>query len=284
MVFRAGSKYFDTEKKPLIMGILNVTPDSFSDGGKYAETGKAVARALEMIDEGADIIDVGGESTRPGSSAVPAVEEAARIIPVIKGIRRVSDICISADTYKPEVARAALGSGADMINCVKGSDPGEELLGAAASYGAGLCLMHMRGEPGTMQDYTEYWDIVREISDILSASYEKALKYGVRSESLVLDPGIGFGKSAEGSLTLIRCIGELKKTGRPVLAGLSRKSFIGTILGAGTGERLYGTLAASVAAYIYGADIFRVHDVKAHADALSVARAIKSQKSEGDVK
>ncbi|MDD4205929.1 MAG: dihydropteroate synthase, partial [Candidatus Delongbacteria bacterium] len=175
MVFKAVDKYFETEKKPLIMGILNITPDSFSDGGLYQDADSAVKRCMQMISEGADIIDIGGESSRPGSERVSSQEEIERIVPVIKKIREQSDICISVDTYKPDVAEAAMKEGADMINCIYGADPDPELLKIVASYQAGLCLMHMRGEPGTMQSETEYDDIINEIYSALRSSYEKAV-------------------------------------------------------------------------------------------------------------
>ncbi|MDD3044704.1 MAG: dihydropteroate synthase, partial [Candidatus Delongbacteria bacterium] len=264
MVFKARDKYFDTEKKPLIMGILNITPDSFSDGGMYQDADSAVKRCMQMISEGADIIDIGGESSsfgvtftpshltradiidiggessRPGSERVSSQEEIERIVPVIKKIREQSDICISVDTYKPDVAEAALKEGADMINCIYGADPDPELLKIVASFQAGLCLMHMRGEPGTMQSETEYDDIINEIYSALRNSYEKALLAGIPEDSIMIDPGIGFGKSVDGNLRLISNIGDFKKIGRPVLIGASRKSFIGKILDNTPEERLSG--------------------------------------------
>jgi len=281
MVFKARNKYFDTEKKPLIMGILNITPDSFSDGGLYQDADSAVKRCMQMISEGADIIDIGGESSRPGSERVSSQEEIERIGPVIKKIREQSDICISVDTYKPVVAESALKGGADMINCIYGADPDPELLKIVASYSAGLCLMHMRGEPGTMQSETEYDDIINEIYSALRNSYEKALLKGISKDSVLIDPGIGFGKSVEGNLRLISNIGDFKKIGRPVLIGSSRKSFIGKILDNTPEERLSGTISANVCAFISGASIFRVHDVRENAEALKIAHMIEFQKSYG---
>lgn len=281
MVFKARDKYFDTENKPLIMGILNVTPDSFSDGGMYQDADSAVKRCMQMISEGADIIDIGGESSRPGSERVSSQEEIERIVPVIKKIREQSDICISVDTYKPDVAEAALKEGADMINCIYGADPDPELLKIVASYQAGLCLMHMRGEPGTMQSETEYDDIINEIYSALRSSYEKAVLEGIPEDSIMIDPGIGFGKSVEGNLRLISNIGDFKKIGRPVLIGASRKSFIGKILDNTPEERLSGTISANVCAFISGASIFRVHDVRESAEALKIAHMIELQKSYG---
>ncbi|MFA6653147.1 MAG: dihydropteroate synthase [Candidatus Delongbacteria bacterium] len=281
MVFKARDKYFDTENKPLIMGILNVTPDSFSDGGMYQDADSAVKRCMQMISEGADIIDIGGESSRPGSERVSSQEEIERIVPVIKKIREQSDICISVDTYKPDVAEAALKEGADMINCIYGADPDPELLKIVASFQAGLCLMHMRGEPGTMQSETEYDDIINEIYSALRSSYEKAVLAGIPEDSIMIDPGIGFGKSVEGNLRLISNIGDFKKIGRPVLIGASRKSFIGKILDNTPEERLSGTISANVCAFISGASIFRVHDVRESAEALKIAHMIELQKSYG---
>ncbi|MDD4206094.1 MAG: dihydropteroate synthase [Candidatus Delongbacteria bacterium] len=281
MVFKARDKYFDTENKPLIMGILNVTPDSFSDGGMYQDADSAVKRCMQMISEGADIIDIGGESSRPGSERVSSQEEIERIVPVIKKIREQSDICISVDTYKPDVAEAALKEGADMINCIYGADPDPELLKIVASFQAGLCLMHMRGEPGTMQSETEYDDIINEIYSALRSSYEKAVLEGIPEDSIMIDPGIGFGKSVEGNLRLISNIGDFKKIGRPVLIGASRKSFIGKILDNTPEERLSGTISANVCAFISGASIFRVHDVRESAEALKIAHMIELQKSYG---
>ena len=280
MVFKAGCKYFDTEKKPLIMGILNITPDSFSDGGMYQDADSAVKRCMQMISEGADIIDIGGESSRPGSKRVSSQEEIQRIVPVIRKIREQSDVCISVDTYKADMADAALKAGADMINYIYGADPDPELFKIVANYSAGLCLMHMRGEPGTMQDETGYCDIINEIYSALRDSYEKALLARISGDSIIIDPGIGFGKSVEGNLELIRNIGCFKSIGCPVLIGVSRKSFIGSILDNDTDDRLSGTIAANTAAYIFGAGVFRVHDVKENAEALNIACSILKMKAE----
>ena len=277
MVFEAKDKYFDTDKKPVIMGIINITPDSFSDGGKYQDAESAFRRCAQMISEGADIIDIGGESSRPGSKKVSSEEETERILPVIRKIRKESDICISVDTYKADVAAAALEEGADMINNIYGAEPDQELLKTVASYSAGLCLMHMRGDPETMQRKTEYIDIIKEVYSALKKSYEAALNAGVPEKSVMFDPGIGFGKSVEGNLRLIKHISELRKLGRPVMIGASRKSFIGGILNNSPEERLSGTIAANVSAYLHGAGIFRVHDVKENAEALKTAFMIELQ-------
>ena len=280
MVFKARDKYFDTDKKPLIMGILNITPDSFSDGGMYQDADSAVKRCMQMISEGADIIDMGGESSRPGSSRISSKVEMERIVPVISRLREKSDICISVDTYKADVAEAAMKEGADMINNIYGADPDPDLLRIAASYSAGLCLMHMRGEPCTMQAETEYCDIINEIYSVLRNSYEKALLAGVSEDSIMIDPGIGFGKSVDGNLRLIRNIGHFKGIGCPVLIGVSRKSFIAKILDNDTEDRLSGTIAANTAAYIFGAGVFRVHDVKENAEALNISSSILKIKAE----
>ncbi len=277
MVFKAGNKYFDLDKKPVIMGILNVTPDSFSDGGKFSDPAAALQRCAQMIKEGAGIIDIGGESSRPGSERISSQVELERIIPVIRELRKTSDICISVDTYKPDVAAIVLEEGADMINNICGTDPDEELLRIVAGHSAGLCLMHMRGTPENMQDFTSYDDIVEEILTGLRKSYERALEAGIDKTSVVLDPGIGFGKSIEGNLKLLKDLSAFTEIGCPVLIGTSRKSFIGGILGNTTGERLSGTLSANVIAFLRGARLFRVHDVKENYESLEVARRIVMQ-------
>ncbi len=279
MEFRAKDKYFDLENKFAVMGILNVTPDSFSDGGMYNDPEKALARCLKMVDEGAGMIDVGGESSRPGSKKISACEELERIIPVIRKIRENSNVCISVDTYKSEVAEAALSEGADMVNCIFGTQVQESVLSTVLRHSSGLCLMHIRGTPENMQDSTEYDDIVSEVFFSLESSYDKAAGYGIAGSSIMIDPGIGFGKSAEGNLKLLGNLKQFTNIGCPVLIGTSRKSFIGTILGKEPHDRLSGTLASNVTAYLEGARIFRVHDVKENYEALETARRIYEQKT-----
>lgn len=251
--------------RTLIMGILNVTPDSFSDGGKFTGPGKAVARGLQMAEEGADIIDIGGESTRPGSRPVPAQEEIARTVPVIKQLRTETGALISIDTCKTEVARAAVDAGADIINDISAlADPGMAEL--AAGSGAGLVLMHMLGTPETMQKNPQYNDVVSDVRAFLQERAAFALSRGVAPEQIVLDPGICFGKTDEHNLALLKGIPALTALGRPVLIGVSRKSFIGRILNRESGERQAGSLALAAFSVAHGAHILRVHDVKESCD------------------
>jgi dihydropteroate synthase len=274
MVFKARDKYFDTARKPLIMGILNVTPDSFSDGGNYFNTDAALARCRKMIDEGADMIDIGGESSRPGAASVSEEEELRRIIPVIRELRNSSDICISVDTYKPSVAKAALEEGADMINSIFGTVNDDQLLSVIKKYSAAICVMHMKGTPGDMQKNTDYVDIVNEVSGKLRDSAQYALKFGIPRENIAIDPGIGFGKSVEGNFEILRNLKKFKEPGFTLLIGTSRKSFIAKTLGEDEESRLYGTLSSNVTAYCSGADIFRVHDVKGNKKVLDMAALI----------
>ena len=259
--------------RPVIMGVLNVTPDSFSDGGRYLDAGNALDRARELVDGGADLIDVGGESTRPGARSVPADEEWERIGPVLAGLEPLG-MPVSVDTTKSEVARRALGAGAAVINDVSALrfDPG--LADLAAETGAGLVLMHMRGTPRTMQEDTDYDDLVGSVRGELASALERAEERGCEPDQVVLDPGIGFGKSAAGSRRLLARAGEFAVRGRPVLVGPSRKSFIGETLGLPVDERVEATLAACVVALAAGARIFRVHDVAAARRALDMADAL----------
>jgi dihydropteroate synthase len=277
MVFKARDKYFDLEKKPVIMGILNITPDSFSDGGEYYGIDAAVLRCGEMIRAGADIIDIGGESSRPGSQKISAEEELERVMPVLTRIRENSGVCISIDTYKPEVAEAVLSAGADMINCIFGTGDIGLLQGVVSSHSAAICLMHIKGVPENMQDSTFYDDIVNNVYDQLKVSYDNALRSGIDRNSIAVDPGIGFGKSVEGNLKLLKNIGRFTRLGCPVLVGTSRKSFIGSITGNASGDRLPGTLASNAAAFIGGARMFRVHDIKENLESLEVVRRIVMQ-------
>lgn len=259
----------------LVMGILNVTPDSFHDGGLYLSAEAAVNRAREMAAAGAGIIDVGGESTRPGAAKVSLDEELARVIPVIEAIRRDPGIPISIDTSKAEVAEAALQAGAAMINDVTAlrGDPG--MAATAARHGCPVCLMHMLGEPATMQQDPHYDDVIGEISAFFRDRIEWAGEQGIRRENIILDPGIGFGKKLEHNLAIIRDFGKFRDLSQPLLIGASRKSFIGAVMeDAGTGSRLAGTIAVNVLAWQGGARIFRVHDVAENYQALKVAAAV----------
>jgi dihydropteroate synthase len=262
---------------PVLMGVLNVTPDSFSDGGDFLDPGKAASRALTMLDEGAVIIDVGGESTRPGSDPVPQEEEVHRIVPVIERIiTERPDAIVSIDTYRAATAGAALEAGARIVNDVTALRGDPRMAAFAAGARCPLILMHMLGEPKTMQSDPRYDDVVREVRDFLAARAEHAVAAGVEPENIILDPGIGFGKTLEHNLELLRRLDELVELGFPVLVGASRKSFIGRLTGVEEAkERVSGTVAANVMAYERGATFFRVHDVRANREALAVAQAVR---------
>lgn len=261
---------------PVVMGILNVTPDSFSDGGEFSGVEAAVARAKQMLDEGAGIIDIGGESTRPGSEPVASKEEIERVVPVIRGIlAERPDTTISVDTYHAATAEAALDAGARVINDISAFRSDERMAGVVARAGCPLILMHMLGEPRTMQQDPRYDDVVSEVRQFLSERAEAAVSAGVKPENIILDPGLGFGKTVEHNLALIESLDSIVDLGYPVLFGASRKRFIGSVSGIEEASgRLFGTVAASVLAYERGASIFRVHDVRANREALEVAAAV----------
>ena len=261
---------------PVLMGILNVTPDSFSDGGEFFEIQPAVTRAEKMLDEGARIIDVGGESTRPGADPVSPEEETRRVLPVIQGILKTyPETVVSIDTYRASTAAAALDAGASLINDVSAlGDP--EMAGVVAERGTPVVLMHMLGEPKSMQKNPYYEDVVREVRDYLAGRAERAMAAGIAEKNIVLDPGIGFGKTLEHNLKLLDRLDDIVGLGFPVLVGVSRKSFLGKIAGSGdAGSRLSATLAANVMAYERGATLFRVHDVRPNREALEVAAAVR---------
>jgi dihydropteroate synthase len=254
------------------MGIVNLTPDSFFPGSRAPDPALAVERALALLEEGADILDFGAESTRPGSAAVDPQEEAKRLIPALKAFRARSGAAVSVDTRRAEVARAALEEGADIINDIAAlSDPG--MASIVARSGAGLVLMHMLGEPSTMQESPVYKDCAAEVAEYLGAAAARALDAGIKSDSIILDPGIGFGKTLEHNLDLIRRLYLVAESGYPILVGLSRKRFIGEISGKSVEKRLAGSLGAACAAWLGGADIIRVHDVGATKDALALFKA-----------
>ncbi len=260
--------------RPLVMGILNVTPDSFSDGGDYFDREAALDRALQMVDEGADLLDVGGESTRPGAPPVSQEEEERRVVPVIEHLAHRVGVPISVDTYKAAVARRAVEAGAALVNDVSGLRMDPAMAGTVAALGAGLVVMHMRGDPRTMQSDTRYADLVGEIFKALEESVDRAVEAGVDRARVWVDPGIGFGKSAEQNLVLLRRLGEFRSLACPVLVGASRKSFIGRTLGIeDPKDRLEGSLAAAVVAVWNGARILRVHDVRATRRAADLAWA-----------
>jgi dihydropteroate synthase len=265
----------DMTRRTAVMGIVNVTPDSFSDGGKYFDPSRAVARGEQMARDGADIVDIGGESTRPGARPVAADEETRRVLPVIRKLRARISIPISIDTTKSEVARAALDEGADVVNDISalGFDPAMAPL--AAKENVPVVLMHMQGTPRTMQQNPFYENVVEEVKEFLGRRVEFAIEAGVDADRIIVDPGIGFGKNVEHNLALVRGLGALAGLGRPVLVGTSRKTFIGKLLDAAPEERLEGSLAAAVAAVLAGANIIRVHDVKEAVRAVRIADALR---------
>jgi dihydropteroate synthase len=257
-----------------IMGIVNVTPDSFSDGGVFDDDIAAIAHGRRLIAEGAEIIDVGGESTRPGAAPVPPEAELDRVIPVIEGIAGLNlPVQISIDTMKLHVAERALDAGASYVNDVTAFRHDPDLAGLVADRGADCCLMHMLGEPRTMQDDPRYDDVVEDVRAFLEERMNAAIRAGVKEERIQLDPGIGFGKTLEHNLELLRRLDELVALGRPLVIGTSRKSFLGRLTGRDVTERVHATAATSVIAFERGATVFRVHDVAATRDALAVAAA-----------
>lgn len=271
-LFLCGKYQLDLSK-PRVMGIVNVTPDSFSDGGKYDTTEKAVEHGLQLVAEGADILDIGGESTRPGATPVSLQDELGRVVPVIEQLSRIAGVPLSIDTYKPEVMRAAIAAGADIVNDVRAlQEPGALEIVAASR--AGVCLMHMQGMPQNMQADPQYEDVVQEVNDFLRQRLLAAQDAGIVAERVVLDPGFGFGKRTEHNLQLLRELDKTLAIGRPLLVGLSRKSVLGQIIGGDVYVRLHASLAASVISTMKGARIVRVHDVKATVDALKVVAAV----------
>ena len=259
---------------PAVMGILNVTPDSFSDGGRYADPGHAVTHALEMEAEGAAIIDIGGESTRPGAQATPADIERARVLPVVRELRRVLRAPISIDTRNAATARAALDEGAAIINDVGGLRYDPEMMKVAAAGGAAVVIMHMRGTPDTMMRHARYSDVVGEVCAFLRGQAAAAIRAGVRRSHIVVDPGIGFAKTVRHNLELIRALPRLCALGYPVLVGASRKGFVRRISGSGESDMLFGTTAVNALAVAAGASIIRVHDAAPAAAAMRIAAAL----------
>ena len=269
---RGGSVALD---RPVVMGILNLTPDSFSDGGELSDTAAALRRAEAMVDHGAGILDVGGESTRPGASSVSAEQELERLLPFLEAAAGTVPVPISVDTRKAEVAQACLEAGASVVNDVSGLTHDPRMAGVVAEASAGVVIMHMRGDPSTMASLADYGHLAAEVAGELSAAVQGALHAGIAREAIVVDPGIGFAKTATQSLALLGNLGSIRALGFPVLVGPSRKSFLGAVLGVPANERLHGTVAACVAAYLQGARIFRVHDVKPVVEALQVMQAIQ---------
>jgi dihydropteroate synthase len=278
--WQCGARVLDL-RSPAVMGVLNVTPDSFSDGGRFAQRDAALAQARRMIDEGAAIIDVGGESTRPGASSASLDDELARIIPVIEALRAESPVFISADTSKPEVMRAAVRAGADIINDVRAlSEPGA--LAVAADTRAGICLMHMRGEPRTMQVAPHYDDVIADVTAFLAARLADCRAAGIEPGRLAIDPGFGFGKTAAHNLALLKHLGRFEALGAVLTVGLSRKSMLAKITGRAVDERTAGSVALAAIAVLNGARIVRAHDVAATLDAVRVAAAtLKGEQFDG---
>ena len=261
------------------MGVLNVTPDSFSDGGLFFEKSDAVARAVQMAKDGADIIDVGGESTRPGAGDVDAAEELRRVIPVIRAISDGIDIPVSIDTRKAKVAEEALKAGASIVNDVSGLRHDPAMAVVVAKSGAYVIVMHMKGTPQNMQANPVYYNLMKELAEYFKGSVEIASKAGVKKEKIIIDPGIGFGKTVEHNIEILNRLGELKKLDMPICVGTSRKSFIGKILNSSKAEdRLAGTIATCVIAVMNGANILRVHDVKEVKEAALITDSILNKK------
>lgn len=268
--FRDGELTLD---RTVLMGIVNVTPDSFSDGGKFLEPALAVAHAVRLADEGAEILDVGGESTRPGADPAPAEEEWGRVGPVLKSLRSKTDARISIDTYKPEIATKAIALGADMVNDVRGFRE-EDMVDLVAKEHVAVVVMHMKGEPKTMAETAFYGDVVGEVIAFLEFRTRALIAAGVDRRSIVIDPGLGFGKRPEHNTEILRRLSDFRRLGYPILIGASRKSFLGGLGGGEPGERLEASVAAAVLAVQNGADIVRVHDVAATAKAVRIADAV----------
>jgi len=272
-VLKWGGRRLELGKRTHVMGVLNVTPDSFSDGGRFLDTRKAVHRAIQMVAEGADIVDIGGESSRPGAAPVSAEAEKRRVLLVIRALAGKLDVPISIDTYRPETARAALDAGAEIINDIFGLRK-NGMAELAAKRDVPVVLMHMKGSPRDMQKDPQYDDVLGDVHRFFLERIDIATRAGIDPEKIVLDPGIGFGKTADHNLRILSRLGELGGLGMPVLVGVSRKSFIGKVLGTGVDERLEGGLAAATAAILNGATIIRAHDVEANVRAARIADAI----------
>ena len=277
-VFKCGDRAFKLGERTYIMGILNVTPDSFSDGGKFLDPQAAIDHAKLMVKQGADIIDVGGESSRPGSDPVSVEEEKRRVLPVIRRLAKELDVPLSIDTYKSEVAREALATGACLVNDISGLRFSPDMAALVADAEASVVVMHIKGTPKTMQKDPRYKNVVREVRDQLKAQTELARKAGVSKDKILVDPGIGFGKTVDHNCKLISEVGQLRKLGYPILIGTSRKTFIGKVLGTEVDDRLEGTIATNVVAVLGGADFVRVHDVKEIKRALTMTDRLSRRK------
>lgn len=276
MVWRCRARAVDCSSRPLVMGVLNVTPDSFSDGGRYFDPERAVARGLEMAREGADILDIGGESSRPGAQPVAEDEERRRVEPVVRALARQTDRLISIDTSKASVAAVALEAGAHIINDITALRGDPYMADVARESGAGVVLMHMQGTPQTMQINPSYTDVVREVIDFLRARIAFAESAGISRECLAVDPGIGFGKTVEHNVALLSALLRFAELGRPVLVGVSRKRFLGALTGRDVHDRLVPSLIAMAFALMNGAQIVRVHDVKESCETARLIAILRS--------
>ncbi|MEQ1600044.1 MAG: dihydropteroate synthase [Methylotenera sp.] len=273
MQFTCGKFQLDLTT-PRVMGIVNVTPDSFSDGGKFSSTNLAVEHALKLAEEGADILDIGGESTRPNATPVSLQEELDRVIPVIKALVKQINIPLSIDTYKPQVMQAAIAAGVSMVNDVRALQE-DGALEIAANGNVGVCLMHMQGTPQNMQNNPHYNNVVNDVKSFLKERLQASIHEGCRASNIVLDPGFGFGKTREHNITLLQNLESFADLGQPILVGLSRKSLLGQVTGNDVDVRLHASIAASVLSAMKGAKILRVHDVKATVEALKVVASIQ---------
>jgi dihydropteroate synthase len=278
LIFR--NQVLELNGVPRIMGILNVTPDSFYDGGRYFDRSRAEERAFRLVEEGADLLDIGGESTRPGSDSVTPEEEIRRVVPLIEFLAGRIPIPISIDTYKAEVARVSLQAGAEMINDISGLTFDPDLVSVVAESGVPVVLMHTLGRPQVMQGNPVYRNLIAEIKEFLAGAIQKAERSGIRPENIIVDPGIGFGKTVEHNLEIINRLADFQDLGKPVMVGPSRKSFLGKILDEPVDERLEGTLAAVAITVWNGAEIIRVHDVREARKVVRIVTAIKNVKRE----
>jgi dihydropteroate synthase len=279
MILRARQFEFTFPRPALVMGIVNVTPDSFSDGGQFLEPGEAVAHGLQLVQEGAEILDVGGESTRPGALPVPEAEELRRVLPVIEQLAERVRLPLSIDTTKPGVARAALAAGASVVNDVAANRADEEMWRVVAEAGAGYVSMHMQGTPQTMQAHPAYSDVVREVGEFFQERLDRLSVCGVSREQVILDPGIGFGKTLDHNVQLLGSVSSFTRFGRPLLLGVSRKSFIGKLFGADMTARQPGALACACLAVSAGAQIIRSHDVAPTVQAIRMTEAILAKRN-----
>jgi len=276
-LWKIGNQIVNLSKRGMLMGVLNVTPDSFSDGGEFFDSDRAIEHGIKMASEGADIVDIGGESTRPGAEPISVKEELNRVIPVIERLRAKIDIPISIDTSKSEVASAALDAGASIINDVTAARGDEKILPLAATRKAALVLMHMQGDPRTMQKNPQYGDVVGEVADFFRQQYARSLEFGIDPMCIAFDPGIGFGKTLEDNLKLLKNLDRLRVHDRPFVVGVSRKSFLSKLVGSNEmGDRLAPTVAFTSMLRSRGADVLRVHDVKENVAALRISEAVLS--------